>query len=125
MPGCWTLTVQNWHPTRLNAVRGRHWAVEHRAKRTDAAIYRFAAIVAGCPKATGRRRVRLEMGGWRTGKVPDKDAWAKVCLDALVRAGLLTDDGERGLEGQLEVVYHRGAKKWTRLILEDCPEEGA
>ena len=114
-----TLTLDNWHPTLWNAVRGRHWSQELRAKKRDARVYEMLARVQGVPPPTGKRRVTLRLTGWERGGVfPDRDAPLKVALDALKRAGLLLDDGPRGLEGMPMVEYERGPRR-TVITLED------
>jgi Holliday junction resolvase RusA-like endonuclease len=51
---------------------------------------------------------------------PDPDAWWKSALDALVHAGLLTDDNRQGVElGPVE--YDRGPHRKTVITLEDIP----
>jgi hypothetical protein len=60
--------------------------------------------------------------GWgHGGPLPDRDAFDKVLLDALVRARLLLDDGERGLAGRLEVELVRGNARRTEVLLRDAP----
>ena len=51
---------------------------------------------------------------------PDRDAFDKALLDALVRAGLLLDDGDRGLAGRVSVTFARGPRKATHIVLADA-----
>lgn len=123
----YVIEIPNYHPPRLNQVRGRHWAAEHKAKGELAEFIRLYAVLAPgygkepVPKAAGRRRVRLELEGQPSGRLPDADAFDKLLLDALVQTGLLLDDGVKGLEGRVEVTFTRAPERLTRLILEDCP----
>jgi hypothetical protein len=103
----------------LNRVRGRHWSVEHRAKRFAAEVLAAEALAQGVPRATGRRRVRLRLTGWPKGRLPDGDAFDKILLDSLVRAGLLLDDDAKGLEGRMGVELARGPGDKTEITLED------
>lgn len=115
------LAIPNYHPPRLNQVRGRHWFREHAAKRDLAALLKFEAHNQHVPPATGKRRVRLQITGWiRGGKLPDLDAYDKLLLDALVRARLLQDDDGQDLDGRLAVELCRGEKR-TVITLEDVP----
>ena len=54
---------------------------------------------------------------------PDRDAFDQLLLDALVGAGLLLNDGDRGLAGRVEVTFRRGwADDWgTVLTFEGVP----
>jgi hypothetical protein len=94
----YTLTIDNWHPARLNAWDGRHWAVRARLKRADREIIGLYARLAGIPPATGKRRVSLRLTLGPRQREPDPDAFFKSVLDALVHAGLLVDDDRHGVE---------------------------
>lgn len=118
-----TLTIEDWHPTLLNAVRNRHWSVEYRAKRRDAEVYALMALAQCVPVARGRRRLHMLLSGWEHGgQLPDRDGPLKVALDAMKRAGLLLDDGPAGLEGMPLVEVVRGPKR-TVITLEDVQGE--
>jgi hypothetical protein len=114
----YTLTIDNWHPARLNLWDGRHWKVRARHKRADREIVGLYARLAGIPPATGKRRVslRLTLGPRQRGA--DPDAYFKSVLDALVHAGLLVDDDRHGVELG-DVVFQRGKIKGTEIVLED------
>lgn len=115
------LTVPNWTPPRLNQVRGRHWSIEHRAKKQTAELLRLYAIYANIPPANCKRSAAIIVTLSSRQKQPDRDAYDKILLDALVRAGLLMDDSDRGLHGRLSVEFHAGGGKQTLIILEDIP----
>lgn len=114
-----SILIPDYHPPRLNQIRGRHWAVERRAKKELAELLRVYSLLQGVPTAVSRRQVKLALSGWPQGKFPDRDAWDKCLLDALVHASLLLDDSDRGLEGRVEVVYHRSERRWTQIELTD------
>lgn len=57
----YVLTIDRWHPARLNQWDGRHWAVRARLKRGDREIIAVYARIAGIPLATGKRRVSLTL----------------------------------------------------------------
>ncbi len=115
----YTLTLNNWHPVRINAWIGEHWRVRHRLASDQAAVIEYEAFNAEIPPATGRRRVSLELHGWPRGRFPDRDAYDKLFLDALVKAGLLTDDSLEGLAGRMEVTFVRSNERRTIITLED------
>jgi Holliday junction resolvase RusA-like endonuclease len=114
-----TLALENWHPVRINQWIGEHWRVRHKLANDQAAVIALEARNAGIPKATGRRRVSLELHGWPRGRFPDRDAFDKLLLDALVKAGLLTDDSDEGLAGRMEVNLVRSKIRRTILTLEE------
>lgn len=117
----YTLTITNWTPPLINAVRGRHWSAEHKAKKEAAGLLWIAARQAGCPDATGPRRVSVRVTLGPGQRIRDPDACDKILLDALVRAGLLTDDDYAGVVGRMQVDYDRGPRPATVLTLEDVP----
>lgn len=115
----WTITIPDWHPPAANDWVGHHWSKKHKLRKEATEFFGTYAVLASVPKATGPRRVRLELTGWeRGGNVRDEDAFDKLLLDALVNAGLLVDDNAQGLVDRVEVKFTRGPKS-TTLILED------
>lgn len=113
------VTIPDWLPPRLNQVRGRHWRAEYRAKKQAAEIVGAYAQQASVPRAKGRRRISLTITLGKGHRQPDRDAYDKVLLDALKRAGLILDDSDRGLEGRMEVEFSRGPTNRTEIFLED------
>jgi len=103
-------------PVALNALFC-HWAERSRLKRIDRQVIYLAAREAGVPRAPGRRRVSLDVRGWPGGRMPDPDAFWKSVLDALVAAGMLTDDDQAGVE-MGHVILSRGGPR-TIITLED------
>lgn len=113
-----TLTIPNWHPARLNELLNCHWAERNRRKKQDKAMVACYKFLANVPEAEGRRRVSLKLTLGKGQRRPDKDAWWKSTLDALVACGLLVDDSPDWCEpGAVE--YARGATKGTVIVLED------
>lgn len=113
------MTVADWHPPLLNKTVGRHWTVKNKLKQKATEMLTVMARQHGIPPATGKRRVAITLHGWLKGRLPDRDGWDKLTLDALVRSGLLIDDGPDWLEGRMEVRYVRSENKLTVITLED------
>ena len=114
----WRVTVPRWHPTPLNKLLKMHHMAAHRAKKGD--MQMVAVYGRHVPKAVGKRRVRLILRLKKGQRGVDPDAPLKVALDALVAAGLLTDDNRQGVE-LAPVHYERGTETdWgTVIVLED------
>ncbi|HEY7157897.1 MAG TPA: hypothetical protein VH575_28325 [Gemmataceae bacterium] len=112
------LTIDGWHPARLNQWDGRHWTARARLKRSDREIVALYARLAAMPPATGKRRVSLRLTLEPRQRGGDPDAYFKSVLDALVHAGLLQDDNRQGAELG-EVTFARGPKRRTEIVLED------
>src|SRR6266536_815947 len=111
------LIVPSWRPPLANSCRGRHWSVAHRLRRQTTALLGVYALQQRVPRATGRRRVSVEVVLAPRMRQPDADAFDKLLLDSLVAAGLLVDDGDRGLAGRVEVSFRRGAgTDWGTVI---------
>ena len=116
-----TITIPDWLPPLIGKSLGGHWSVKHERRRAATKMLTVMAGVFGVPAATTKRSVRLTLHGW-PGKrrLPDRDGWDKLTLDALVRSGLLKDDSPAWLEGRMEVEYVRSESKLTVITLEDC-----
>lgn len=111
---CWTIEIDGWRPERLNVII-RHWVKSKQAKDEATKMFSLAAQIAGCPVATGKRVLHLRLEGFRI--KPDADAFDKVVLDALKRAGLITDDNERGLLGRMGFEAVLGKEQRTVLLI--------
>lgn len=111
---CWSLEIDGWRPERLNIII-RHWIKSKQAKDEAIKMFSLAAQIAGCPAATGKRALHLRLEGFRI--KPDADAFDKVVLDALKRAGLITDDNERGLLGRMGFEAVLGKERRTVLLI--------
>ena len=108
-----TLTIADWHPTRLNELVGSHWAVAARLKAQDKALVAHYAHDQGVPRATGKRRVGLTIHLRPKQRAGDPDAYWKSLLDALTAAELLIDDNRQHVELS-PVEYVRPRKKGRR-----------
>src|SRR5438045_2981311 len=117
------LVIPCWRPPLANHWRGRHWSVAHRLRKQATQLLGAYALAQRVPPATGQRRVSVEIVLAPRQRQPDRDAFDKLLLDSLVAAGLLLDDGERGLAGRVEVTFRRGvAGDWgTVLYLTEDP----
>lgn len=115
-----TLIIPDWTPVRTNQWIGKWWRTRYKLGREQNEIIAVARICHDTPKAVGCRRVSLEVHGW-PGKrtIPDLDAFDKLFLDALVKCGLLLDDGAKGLVGRMEVKIVRSKTRKTIITLED------
>ena len=113
-----TLTIPDWHPPKANHYRGRHWSAEHKAKRACAEFIALYAAQAGIPRAISKRRVHPAITLGPRDRQPDDDAFDKVLYDALVRCGLLLDDGPALCE-RCRIVFWRGRRRATTIYLED------
>lgn len=105
------------HPARLNQLLAGRWQAS-RLKARDRRTVALAARLAGIPPATGKRRVELAITLGPRQRGGDKDAYWKSTLDALVRAGLLTDDNRQGVE-LAPVAYDRGPAPRSTITLTD------
>jgi hypothetical protein len=124
MTGHYVLTVDRWHPARLNQWDGRHWARRHRMKRADLELVALLARSAGIPPAKGKRRVSLRLTLAPRQRAADPDAFWKSTLDALVHAGLLLDDNRQHVELG-DVTFARGPVRRTDIVLDDLDDDRA
>src|SRR5271163_3036171 len=119
--GAWrvtyTVTIHNWHPTRLNQLLTSHWATANRLKRSDIQMLGVYCYQAKIPKAKGRRRIGIEIVLGKGQRGADPDAYYKVVCDALVRLGYLKDDSRHWLD--LEPVRYSRGDKATVIKIED------
>lgn len=115
------ISVPDWLPATLNEFMRQHWAVRRKTLSVAANLIAAYARLAGVPQASGRRRVTLTFfcRGGRGRKSGDPDARLKVCLDALVRAGMLVDDDDRFCE--LAPRSRAYGPTRTVITLEDVP----
>lgn len=116
-----TLTIEGWTPPTINQFFGKHWRIRHKLSRQCKDMIAVHAMQQSIPKASGRRAVLLQVWGWgHGGRLPDRDAFDKLTLDALVACGMLTDDNAKGLAGRMLVEITRSKDKRTEIVLEDC-----
>lgn len=124
--GRWEVVVPLWRPASLNELLAAGPYGANRLKKRDLEFVRVYAWLAGVPRASGPRRVSLEITVPKGQRRWDPDAFWKSLLDALVRDGKLVDDGPKWcLNGP--VSYVRGEELLTKIIIEDVaadPEVG-
>lgn len=111
------IIIPNWHPTSVNKLMG-HWGAAGRKKTADMQMMATYAHNAKIPKATGKRRLEIEMHIKGAGRTPDPDNFFKSVCDGLKRSGYLIDDGEKWVE-ITPARFFRGKIKATTLILTD------
>jgi len=112
-----TLVIPDWTPSRLNdLMRNRWWRAK--LKKQDTAFVILYSRIQGIPKATGKRRVILEITFGTGAKAGDPDAYNKSLLDALVNAELLVNDTYNDVE-VMPARYFRAKDTSTTIILED------
>lgn len=114
----WTISLPGWHPTRINQMIGRHFAVVAKLKRRDRVNLESMSFHLGIPPAIGKRRVTLKITLGPRQRAADPDAYWKSLLDACVRLKLLVDDNRQGVE-LAPVEFERGSKKGSVIVLED------
>src|SRR5215813_10561507 len=111
------LVIPKWQPPRCNRWRGRHWSIAHRLRKQSTQLLGVYALQQHVPRATGRRRVSVEVALAPRMRRSDADSFDKLLLDALQGAGLLVDDGEQSLAGPVEVSFRRGtAGNWGTVL---------
>jgi hypothetical protein len=117
------ILIENWWPPSANDFRGRHWSAERKAKKEAYDfISTYVRNLGGVPAARGRRRVTLVrvLGPRQRGR--DTDNEQKALRDALRAAGVIVNDDPRWLVFP-EPLTERGARRATRLIIEDIEPE--
>jgi Holliday junction resolvase RusA-like endonuclease len=113
-----TLTIPDYHPTRLNDLLNCHWAAAAKKKRVDRDVISLYARMQEIPQAETKRRVSMMLTLAPRQRAGDNDAFWKTTLDALVKCGLIRDDNRQWCElGQ--VTFKRGETRRTEITLED------
>lgn len=117
----YVVTIPGWRPTPDNKIAGgTHWATRKRLKDADAEMVAAYCTLADVPRATGKRRVQLQVVLVGRQKETDPLAYAKSLLDALVKCGRLVDDTSEYVEW-VPPAYKRGAEaSCTILLTEVC-----
>lgn len=112
------LVLPHFTPATLNALmRGKLRTRINRGKG-DRELVCYYAAQSGIPKATGKRRVSLEVTLGPRQRRADVDAYWKGMLDSLQHAGLIvSDDWAWCVIGDL--TYHRGPERCTVVVLEE------
>jgi hypothetical protein len=112
------ITIPYWRPAALNTLMRSHWSTSGKLKKSDANIISAYAFCAGIPKATGKRRVSLEITLTGLQRQTDPDSYQKSTLDGLVKCGMLLEDNAASVEWG-GVSYDRIGEAKTTIVLED------
>lgn len=112
-----TLEIPDWHPATVNQLLG-NWKKAMRLKRIDKELVEAYVWCDRIPRASGKRRVSLEIVLWPRQRAGDPDAYWKSLLDALKAAGAIVDDNRQHVELS-PVTFSRGPRRRTRIVLED------
>jgi len=113
-----TLEIPGWHPQRLNVLMTCHWRKRGRLRVADDAMVKVAALNAGIPKATVKRRVKITIVLGKGQRAGDRDAYFKSTLDSLKNAGMIVDDSRQWIDLE-PIAFERAAEMATRIELED------
>lgn len=120
LAGVLKLAIPGFQPATLNELL-RGWRQAAKLKKRDRRVIGMYAMIAGIPKATGKRRVTLTIILGPRQRGADVDAWWKSTLDALKHCGAITDDDRHGVE-LAPVRYERGPERGTVIELEDVDQ---
>lgn len=109
------------HTSTLNQLLMGRWA-GYRLKKRDKQIVAVACLADGITKASTPRRVSLLLTMAPRRRRPDRDAFWKSLLDALVACGALVNDSPKWCSlGDVE--YQRGESDQMHVTLEDIAPE--
>lgn len=115
------LWIPGWRSATVNQLMRRTVQVRCRLARIDREIVAYYARKQSIPKATGKRRVALEIVLTGRQQESDADAPWKSTLDSLVSCGLLRGDKVQDVELG-GVRYSRGGEAGTRVVLTDVED---
>lgn len=118
----WKIEIPLWRPATVNDLikRGNHWSRAARLKNANLDMIVCYSVIANVPRATGKRRVGLEIIQPR-GRFPDPDNVWKSLLDALVRLVLLVDDSAKWCE-LAPPIFKRGPMLRTVITLTEMED---
>jgi Holliday junction resolvase RusA-like endonuclease len=120
----YVVRVPGWHPAGINRLLRMHPIKRWRVLRSDAEMVATYARLSRVPKAAGPRRVGLTLVLAGNDRRRDNDNTWKSVLDALVKAGLILDDGPEHLETE-PVTYLRADERGTVIRLTELEETSA
>ena len=113
------ITIGNWRPARINELmRAGHWSGVHKQKKYERQTVGVYALLSKVPRATGKRRVSLEITLKGRQQEVDPGAYDKSLMDALVHATMLVDDSSEWCEVG-GYTYNRDGAAKTVIVLED------
>ena len=104
-----------WRPVTLNALLGCKLRERMRLKKQDRDFVTCYFRASEIPKATGKRRVSLELFLARGQKERDPDSMWKVLADSLVKCGALVDHTNEYVEYGY-VMHHRNHKTGPQIV---------
>lgn len=116
--GRWSFTIDDWHPTKLNALMNMPWPTRRRAKFHDALTLADACRQAGVTLATTPRTLSVLILLAPGQRGADSDAYDKALRDGLKRCGAIKDDNRQWLIPR-PTLYDRVARMGTAIVLED------
>ena len=112
----WRVDIPGYVPASTNRLMRLHWAQRNRVLKAEAELVAAYVLGAGVPRATGKRRVSIDISQAR-GRLMDPDNCLKGLIDHTVKAGALVDDSGEWCEvGAVRV--SRGPRR-TVIVLED------
>lgn len=114
------VVIRGLLPPTTNALMRRKIGDRIRLGRAWRLAVCHAAKAAGIRSTRGKRRVVLVATFGPGRRFVDVDAFLKSTLDAMTHAGMIRGDRYRDVE-LAPVVYLRGDRTETRLIVEDLP----
>lgn len=94
----WEVEIAGWVPPNLNRMLYKHWSRARNLKRGVAGVVAVECLRAGVARASGRRKLSIEVRTPPGRKHPDHDNILKALLDALRDCGAIVDDGPDHLE---------------------------
>jgi hypothetical protein len=117
--GAWVVTIPGWTPVSVNRLIGCSRFKAADLKRKDADRVAGEVLVAGVPRATGKRLVAVRYQVPNLSRAQDPDNGSKSLRDALVACGMILDDSASAAVF-VEPVVEKG-KKATVIRIEDVP----
>jgi hypothetical protein len=113
-----TITIPDWLPPTLNQIMRGKLRTRMQLCRQCHKTIRSYGLAQKIPRATAKRRLTIKLTFGPGKRMCDPDSPLKAVADALVRAGLLRGDRYNDVE-HMPVVFNRGPKSATILVLED------
>jgi Holliday junction resolvase RusA-like endonuclease len=118
----YSIWIPRWWPPSVNELLVKHPMMRSRIKRRVTLVVALYAGIAGIPKATGHRKVRVKvvLGPRMVGCDPDN--YNKILRDALASCGLVTDDRETAATfSEPEIDRDHRDNPGTLIEIEEAP----
>ena len=119
------IVIPNWTPTSINTLLGSHWAKARKLKQADQQVIAVHAYNAKITKATGKRKVNIEVTKSGRGRLPDADNLLKSCMDALKNCGYLIDDSNQWVEWEQPIIQRGNENKTVITLIDILPAKWA